>query len=370
MSEAKPLRPFHDLAASFAAQRDEILEACRRVLDGGWYILGPEVQRFEAEFASFAGATVCVGTGSATESLHIGLLALGVRPGDEVVVPALTAAPTAMAVIAAGARPVFCDVDPQTFLLDPRALERLLGARTRVVIPVDLYGQVADYSAIESVIAGRDIAVLEDASQAHGARDGERRAGTFGRLAAFSFYPTKNLGAYGDGGCVTTNESELGERVRRLRNYGFIDDYDCVQPGINARLDELHAAMLRVKLGALAGGNERRRRHAARYEHEIRSNAITLPHVRAGAHHVYHQFVVRSGERDRLRAYLRQRGIETLIHYPRALSDMQAFTSSVDPALRPRAAERAAHEILSLPIYPEMTADHQDEVIAAVNDFR
>lgn len=369
MSDPKKY-PFHELKASFVAQRREILDAVERVLDGGWYILGKEVQAFEAEFARWTTAKHAIGTANATESLSIGLWALGVRPGDEVVVPALTAAPTAMAVVMTGAVPVFCDIDPSTYLMDPRHLEKVISPRTKVVIPVDLYGQCADYDAIAAVIGARPIAIFEDASQSHGAKDKGRVAGTFGKVAAFSFYPTKNLGAFGDGGAVTTNDDGVAERVRRLRNYGFIDGYDCVTPGMNSRLDEIHAAMLRVKLKTLDQGNERRRFHARRYFNEVKNAAITLPKVRDGAEHVFHQFVVRTKERDRLRAHLLEHGIETLIHYPRAIDEMQCFKPSVDPAKKPREAARAAAEIVSLPIFPEMPAEQQDRTIQAVNAYR
>lgn len=365
-----PKFPFHELKASFLAQRKDILQAVERVLDGGWYILGPEVKKFEEEFARFTETAHCIGVGSATEALHIGLLALGVSHGDDVVCPALTAAPTAMAIVAAGGRPVFADVDPRTFVIDPDHLARVLTPKTKVVIAVDLYGQCADYDAIAKVIEGRKIAVFEDASQSHGARDKGRSAGAFGNIAAFSFYPTKNLGAFGDGGSLNTNDQGLADEVRRLRNYGFIDGYDCVRPGINARLDELHAAMLRVKLTTLAAGNERRRFHARRYFDEVKNPRVTMPTVRSGADHVWHQFVVRVADREGFRKHLAAAGIETLIHYPRALSEMQVFTQTVDPALRPTEAVRAAREICSLPIYPEMRSEHQDAAIAAVNSWR
>lgn len=362
-------RQFHDLKAGFLAQRDEILAAVARVLDGGWYILGPEVKAFEDEFGRYCDLSTMVGTGSATESLMIGLMGLGIQVGDDVVVPALTAAPTAMAVAAVGARPIFCDIDPATYLIDPRGLERVITPRTRVVIAVDLYGQCADYDAIGAICAPRRIAVFEDASQAHGAKDKGRIAGTFGRAACFSFYPTKNLGAFGDAGSIGTNDPELGSEFRRLRNYGIIEGYDCVHPGLNARLDEIHAAMLRVRLRRLDSGNAARRAHAARYFHEVRNAKIVMPVLRQGAEHVFHQFVVRTAERDELRSHLKASGIETLVHYPRALHEMQCYKAGVQPGLEPKQAALAAAEIVSLPIYPEMTSDHQDQVIAALNSY-
>lgn len=362
--------PFHELKASFTAQRAEILAAVERCLDGGWYILGPEVKKFEEEFARFTETKFTIGVGSATEALQIGLSALGVRHGDDVVCPALTAAPTAMAIVAAGGRPVFADIDPETFVIDPKHLERVLTPETKAVIAVDLYGQCADYDAIEKVCAPRGISIFEDASQSHGARDKNRAAGGFGRLAAFSFYPTKNLGAFGDGGCLNTNDQALADECRRLRNYGFIEGYDCERPGINARLDEIHAAMLRVKLTALSRTNAERVVHARRYFNEISNPAVKLPKVRAGAEHVWHQFVVRVANRDAFRRHLADCGIETLVHYPRAISEMKVYRPTVDPALRPIEAVRAAAEICSLPIYPEMSVEHQDAAIEAVNSYR
>lgn len=363
------MHPFHDLKSSFLAQEDEILAAVRRVLDSGWYILGREVAAFEQEFARYVGVPHMIGTANATESLQLALMALDVGPESEVIVPALTAAPTAMAVCATGATLVFADIDPLTFTLDPAALAGALTSRTRAVIPVHLYGQCADLDAIAAALRGSRIPIIEDCAQAHGARDRGRMAGTVGALSCFSFYPTKNLGAFGDAGTVATGDAALAERLRRLRNYGQIDGYDFVQPGLNSRLDELHAAILRVKLERLDANNARRRLHARRYRDGITSSRVTLPVEREGAHHVYHQFVVRCADRDRLREHLRERGIETLIHYPRALHQVQAFAGRSRFAKRPVECERAAAEIVSLPIYPELPEAAQEAAIAAVNAF-
>lgn len=363
------MNPFHDLRAAVVARRDELLAAVARVLDGGTYVLGPEVRAFEQEFARACDAAHCIGVGSATEALQVAFLALRIGAGDEVVVPALTAAPTAMAVVAVGARPVFADIDPAAFTMTPAALRSCLTERTKLVVPVHLYGQCADVDALAAVVSGTGIPLLEDAAQAHGARDRGRLAGSMGVAAAFSFYPTKNLGALGDGGALTTNDATLAERMRRLRTYGLVDGYDVVEPGINARLDELHAAMLRVRLKYLDADNELRRAHAARYHAEVANPRITLPRERAGAHHVWHQFVVRCADRDALRAHLARNGVETLTHYPRALSRMTAFAPLMVGRPRPIEAERAGDEILSLPIYPELPREHQNAVIRALNTF-
>ena len=375
-------RPFHDLLAGYRAQEGEILAAVRRVLESGHYILGREVAAFEAEYAAFLGVPHVVGVASATEALQVALLALDVRPGDEVCIPALTAAPTAMAVLAVGATPVLVDVDLGTCTMDPASLAAALSPRTSVVVPVHLYGQCADLDTIARVVhegaadgtaAGvtrRPIAILEDAAQAHGATDGGRLAGSMGRIAAWSFYPTKNLGTFGDGGALSTADVALAARCRRLRMYGQVEGYDFAEPGLNARLDELHAAILRVRLTRLAASNATRQATATRYLAEIRHPAVTLPAVRAGCEHVWHQFVVRTEKRDALAAHLASRGLQTLVHYARALSQMTALKERAVVRQAPRRAEQAAAQVLSLPIYPEMEPGHADEVIAAVNDWR
>lgn len=364
-----PRQPFHDLRASFVAQREAILAAVARVLDGGWYILGKEVEAFEREFAAFCGAQHAIGVGNATEALQVALMALDVGPGDDVVVPALTAAPTAMAVCAVGARPVFADIDPASFTVTAATIERAWTPQTKVVIPVHLYGQCADMTPLLELAAAKRTPVLEDCAQCQGATDRGRPAGTMGVAGAWSFYPTKNLGAFGDGGALTATDDALAARMKRLRNYGAIGGYDFAEPGLNARLDEMHAAILRVKLTALAAGNEKRRATAARYRREITNPRVTLPIERPGAFHVWHQFVVRCAARDRLQAWLAERGVETLIHYPRALHQMQAFRRRGLAPVEPVEAARAAAEILSLPIYPELPADHLARVIDAVNAF-
>ena len=374
-------RPFHDLLAGYRAQEEQILAAVRRVLESGHYILGREVAAFEAEYAAFLGVPHVVGVASATEALQVALLALDVRPGDEVCIPALTAAPTAMAVLAVGATPVLVDVDLDTYTMDPASLAAALSPRTAVVAPVHLYGQCADLDAIGRVVhasaedgaaAGvtrRPVAILEDAAQAHGATDGGRLAGSMGRIAAWSFYPTKNLGTFGDGGALSTTEAALAARCKRLRMYGQVEGYDFAEPGLNARLDELHAAILRVRLTKLAANNATRRATAARYLREIRHPAVTLPAVRESCEPVWHQFVVRTEQRDALAAHLATRGLQTLVHYARALSQMTALKERAVVRQPPRRAELAAAQVLSLPIYPEMEPGHADEVIAAVNDW-
>lgn len=384
-------RPFHDLLAGYKAQEPAILDAVKRVLDSGHYILGREVAAFEAEYAAFLRVPHVVGVANATEALQVALLALDVRPGDEVCIPALTAAPTAMAVLAVGAVPVLVDVDLDTYTMDPGSLAAALSPKTALVVPVHLYGQCADFDAIARVVAddarrpgsgaganarpsgaarSRPVRILEDAAQAHGATDKGRMAGSMGVAAAWSFYPTKNLGTFGDGGALSTTDSQLAARLKRLRMYGQVEGYDFAEPGLNARLDELHAAILRVRLTVLAANNDQRRASADRYLKQIKNPAIVLPKTRTGCEHVWHQFVVRCERRDALAAHLASRGLQTLVHYARALSRMTALQSRAVLRQPTPRAEQAAAQVLSLPIYPEMEPGHQDEVIAAVNDWK
>lgn len=361
--------PFHDVAASYRAQKDEIDAAVARVLGSGDYVLGAEGRAFESEYAAWTGTRFAVGVGSGMAALELGLLALGVVPGDEVAVPAMTAVPTAMAVLGIGATPRLVDVDVATGLMDPVSLAREMSPRTRAVIPVHLYGQCADLDAIAAIAARHGAAVLEDCAQAHGARDRGRAAGSVGAAGAVSFYPTKNLGAFGDSGALVTNDAALAERFARLRNYGNRGGFDFVEPGRNERLDELHAAILRVKLRRLDAGNERRRANAARYRATLTGTAVVLPGERADAHHVYHQFVVRSARRDALREHLAAHGVPTLVHYPFALHQVEALRARAVFTHEPVHAAECARTIASLPIYPELPEAHQAQVIDAVRAF-
>jgi dTDP-4-amino-4,6-dideoxygalactose transaminase len=364
------MQPFHDLAAQYRAHRDQIDAAVQRVLASGRYILGGEGRAFEAEFAAYLGADFAVGVGSGMAALELALLALGIGPGDEVVVPAMTAVPTAMAVVSVGARPRLADVDPTTALVEPASVARALSERTRAIVPVHLFGQCGDLDALAALAAPRGLPLLEDCAQAHGARDRGRSAGTVGVAGAFSFYPTKNLGAFGDAGAVVTSDEALAERLRRLRNYGDRGGFDFVEPGRNERLDDLQAAVLRVKLRHLDAWNDRRRAHAARYRVALADAPLALPVERPDAHHVYHQFVVRSERRDALRAHLEKEGVATLVHYPQALHEVPALRGRVAFDAPPRGAAEVARTALSLPIYPELPDADQERVIAAIRSFR
>ncbi len=355
-----PRVPANDLRPQYATIRAEIDAAIAAVLERGWYVLGPEVEAFEAEFAAYCGAAHGVGVGSGTEALHLALLACGVGPGDEVITVAHTAVPTINAISLTGARPVFVDVDPRTYTMDPAAAAAAITPRTRVLLPVHLYGHPADMAPLRDLARRHGLRLLEDAAQAHGTAYRGARTGTLGDLAAFSFYPTKNLGAYGDGGMVVTDDAALAEQVRLLRNYGQTDRYHHQIEGLNSRLDELQAAVLRVKLRHLDAWTAARRERAARYTATLRR--AQAPTEAPWAHHVYHLYVVRVPRRDAVQRALAQAGIGTLIHYPLPahLQPAYAYLGLGRGSLP--TTERLADEILSLPLYPELPLEQVDEV--------
>jgi dTDP-3-amino-3,4,6-trideoxy-alpha-D-glucose transaminase len=352
--------PFLELSRGVEALRGELEAAIGSVLETGRFVLGEHVAQFEAAFASYCGAAEAVGVASGTEALAIALRAVGVEPGDEVIVPANTCVPTAAGVEAAGAVPVLADVDPETWTLDPAAAAAAVTERTRAVVPVHLYGLCADVEGLR----GLGLKIVEDAAQAHGAELAGRRAGTLGDAAAFSFYPTKNLGALGDGGAVVTNDPEVAAAARSLRVYGERGRYESVRPGWNSRLDELQAALLLVKLAHLEGWNERRRALALRYDEAVRGGSVRPQSEPAGFRHVRHLYAVRSEERDALRTRLAERGIETLVHYPRAVHQHPAYAALARPGLDE--SERHAGEVLSLPLYPELEDAEADAVVDAL----
>jgi dTDP-4-amino-4,6-dideoxygalactose transaminase len=358
--------PFLDLRSHVAAIRAELDVAVARVLDSGWFILGPEVEAFERELAARLEVRECVGVASGTEAIQLALEALGVGPGDEVVTSPLSAAFTALAVQRAGARPVFADLDAETLNVSPEAVARALTPRTKAILPVHLYGHPADLDPLLELARGRDIPVVEDACQAHGAQYKGRPAGALSGTGALSFYPTKNLGALGDGGAVLTNDAEVAARVLRLRNGGQSDRYRHEASGINSRLDELQAAILRVKLRHLDQWVERRRALAAIYLRELEDAAVGLPREQPYARAAYHLFVIRHVKRDALAAALRERGIGTLVHYPIPLHLQPAFASLGGHLGDFPIAEKAAAEVLSLPLYPEMSDEQAHLVASAV----
>jgi dTDP-4-amino-4,6-dideoxygalactose transaminase len=348
--------PFLDLTRSVTALRSELDAAIAGVLDTGQFVLGPRVAEFEAAFAGYCGADAAVGVSSGTEAISIALRAAGVGPGDEVIVPANTCVPTVVGVENAGATPVLADVDPETWTLDPAAAAAAVTERTRALLPVHLYGLCADVDGLR----GLGVPIIEDAAQAHGAGVGGRPAGTLGDAAAFSFYPTKNLGALGDAGAVVSNDPEIAAAARSLRAYGERERYESVRRGWNSRLDELQAAVLLVKLRHLDDGLLRRRAIAARYD----AVGLDGQRVRDGSVHARHLYVIRSPDRDALRQRLADRGIQTLVHYPRAIHEHPAYARLARPGLE--VCERLAREVLSLPLYPELTDAEVDAVVDAI----
>jgi dTDP-3-amino-3,4,6-trideoxy-alpha-D-glucose transaminase len=344
---------------------DAIRAAIDRVLTRGWFVLGPELDAFETGLAASCGVRAAVGVGNGTDAIALLLRACGIGPGDEVIVPAITAAYTGLAVVAASARPVIVDVEPDTLTIDPAACERAITPRTRAIVPVHLYGQAADMQALISIASAHELRLVEDCCQAHLATAAGRPVGTWDVGGALSFYPTKNLGALGDAGAIITNDTALADRVRRLRNGGQTDRYHHVEVGVNSRLDEIQAAVLRARLTYLPAWTAKRRELAARYRAALPASVTAVRERDAG--HVYHLFPVRSPSRDALRAQLAASGVETLIHYPVPLSDQRAF-APFDPQPCPN-AEEAARQLVSLPLHPRMTADDVERVIAAVRVF-
>lgn len=358
-----------------AAPREDaqaVQAAISRVVASGWFILGPEVESFEREFALACGAGHAVGVGTGTDAIALALRALGIGPGDEVITTPLSAAYTALAIVMTGARPVFADIDPERLTLDPDAVAAAITPRTRAVVPVHLYGQPADMTALARVASRRGLAIVEDCCQAHLATADSRPVGTIGVAGAFSFYPTKNLGALGDGGAVVTGDPALAARIKRLRNGGQTDRYHHQELGVNSRLDEMQAAILRARLPYLNEWTARRRTLAATYRSSLEGAAATVPREYDRGH-VYHLFVVRAASRsgarrDALQAHLAASGIDTLVHYPVPIPMQPAF-AGLDPADCPRAMA-ACHEVLSLPLHPALGHSEVDEVAAAVRDFR
>ncbi len=358
--------PFVDLKAQYRTIEPEIREAVGRVLESGGYVLGREVAAFENEFAAFCGVEYGVAVNSGTSALHLALLAAGVGPGDEVVTTPFTFVATVAAIRYTGATPVFVDVEPASLTIDPTRLARAITAKTKAVVPVHLYGQAAEMTPIDALARAHGLAVIEDACQAHGARYGDRPVGSLGRFGCFSFYPGKNLGAYGEGGIVVTDDGEAAGRLRMLRDWGASRKYHHELPGFNYRMEALQGAILRVKLHRLAAWNEARRRHAAVYDRGLAGCGVALPAVLPGREHVYHVYAVRSPERDRLQALLKEAGIETGIHYPIPVHLQKAYADPRYPAGSFPHAERAANEVLSLPMFPELTAAQLHEVVTAV----
>jgi dTDP-4-amino-4,6-dideoxygalactose transaminase len=347
--------------------QDAVRAAIDRVLSSGWYILGPEVEAFEAAFATACKASHAVGVGTGTDALALILRALGIGTGDEVITTPLSAAFTALAVLMVGARPVFVDVEPSRLTIDPEAVGRAITTRTRAILPVHLYGQAADMTSLERIAERHNLPIVEDCCQAHLATAGGRPVGTIGIAGAFSFYPTKNLGALGDGGAVVTNDRSLADRIKRLRNGGQQAPYNHTDPGVNSRLDELQAAVLCARLQFLPDWTARRRTLASLYRSALIGTCVgPLPEMDPG--HVYHLFVVRATERRRLLQHLSARGIAALVHYPVPITRQPAFAACrPDPCPQ---AEAACDNVLSLPFHPGLGAADLQRVAAAIRHFQ
>lgn len=358
--------PFLNLKHLHQLHRQEIESAVQRVLNSGWYILGPEVEAFEQEFATYHGLDHAIAVANGTDAIELALRAADIGPGDEVITVSHTAMPTVTAIEATGATPVLVDID-DSYTIDPMAIEAAVTSRTKAVIPVHLYGQPCDMEQIEQIISRHNLLLLEDCAQAHGARYKNRLVGTFGHMATFSFYPTKNLGAYGDGGAIVTQDAKLAERLRRLRFYGQNSKYSYIERGTNSRLDDLQAAILRVKLRHLDEDNHTRRKLAKSYS-DLLSNLV-LPTERSECMHVYHLYVIRSEQRDRIMKELSKKKIGTLIHYPVPIHLQEShhdlnYTKGSFPI-----TEKIVAEILSLPLYVGLNQRDVETVAQVINEL-
>ncbi len=361
-----PAIPLVDLKAQHRSIRAELDAAIGGVLESGRFILGPEVQAFEREFGDYCGTRHAVGVNSGTSALHLALLAAGIGPGDEVIAPAFTFVATVAAIEYTGARAILVDVDRLMLTMDPARLETAITPKTRAIIPVHLYGQPADMDPILSIARAHGLVLVEDAAQAHGAEYRGRRVGSIGDMACFSFYPGKNLGAAGDGGALTTSNDEYAQAVRVLRDWGAPEKYLHVVKGFNFRLDEIQAAILRVKLRRLEAWTELRRRHARTYSTLLAGAAVARPVAARDVRHVYHIYAVRTHARDRVRSELHAAGVQAAIHYPIPVHLQPAYANLGYTRGDFPVAERAADEVLSLPMYPELTSRQIERVAGAV----
>lgn len=367
-----------DPLASYLAYKGEIDTAIKETLEGGWYILGQQVSAFEREFCAYIGTAHAIGVASGTDALQLALKACGIGAGDAVITVAHTAVATVAAVELAGAMPVLIDIDPVRFTMDPDKLSTAIGrlrngrfpavkARLKAILPVHLYGHPADMEALAAIAREHDLYIIEDCAQSHGAAVQGKNTGTCGHVSAFSFYPTKNLGAFGDGGALLTNDAGIAEKAGIMREYGWRTRYISAVPGMNTRLDEMQAAILRVKLRHLDRDNDRRKAIADEYNARLAGGPLTLPQVSPGARHVYHQYVVRSARRDDFRAFLSDRGIATAIHYPAPVHLQPAYQGRL-PVLEGglSVTESVSKEIVSLPMHPHMSDVEVERVCTAI----
>jgi dTDP-4-amino-4,6-dideoxygalactose transaminase len=358
--------PFVDLKAQYHTIRAEIREAIDEVLESQHFVLGPNVKGFESEFAAYSGTEHAIGVNTGTSALHLALLAAGIGAGDEVITVPFTFVASAAAIVYCGATPVFVDIDPVSYTMDPRLIEAAITPRTRAILPVHLYGQVADMDPIMQIARRHNLIVLEDACQAHGAEYRGRRAGSIGDIAAFSFYPGKNLGAYGEGGAITTSNAEYAHTIRLLRDWGAEQKYFHKLKGYNFRLEEIQAAVLRVKLRHLETWTEARRAHARRYADVLAMAPVGTPSEMDYGRHVYHVYAVRTANRAGLQKFLNERGVQTGIHYPIPVHLLEAHADLGYKRGDFPHTERAADEVLSLPMFAELTDVQQDQVADAI----
>ncbi|WP_299229640.1 DegT/DnrJ/EryC1/StrS family aminotransferase [Sulfurihydrogenibium sp.] len=363
--------PFLDLKKLNAQYRDELIEACTRVIDSGWYILGKEVEEFEKEFANYCGTKYAIGVGNGLDALTLILRAykeLGIlSDGDEVIVPANTYIATILAITNNNLIPVLVEPDIDTYLIDPDKIEENITSKTKAIMVVHLYGQTCEMDKINEIAKKYNLKVIEDSAQSHGAYYKDKRSGNLADASGFSFYPGKNLGALGDAGAITTNDDQLAEVLKALRNYGSRKKYENIYKGVNSRLDEIQAAILRVKLKYLDEEIERRRKIARFYLENIKNNNIILPKVREDSNHVWHLFVIRTEKRDKLQKYLLDKGIHTLIHYPIPPHKQIAYKEWNDRSYP--ITEKISREVLSLPISGVLTLEEAEKIVKLVNEF-
>ncbi len=369
--------PFLDLTRQYQRIKGEILRATQRVYEKGRFVLGEEVSVFEEAFSNYCGVRYGVGVGSGTDALYLALKAAGIGKGDEVVTVANSFVATALAISFTGAKPLFVDIDPKTYTMDPDCLELFLkrqrakgsSRKIKAILPVHLYGHPAEMDSIMGIADRYGLLVIEDACQAHGAEYGNQKVGSMGAMGCFSFYPTKNLGGYGDGGMVVTNHKKYEQKLRLLRCYGERKKYQHVLKGHNSRLDEVQAALLRVKLKYLDRWGEERRKKARIYTASLSSLGVVCPSEKAGSRHVYHLYAIQTGKRDRLQAFLKKRGIETLIHYPILIPFQRAYRElGVRRNDLPLTSEWS-RQILSLPFFPEIKKQEMEEVVEGIHSF-
>lgn len=354
--------------AQYKAYKDDIDSAVKKVLESGWYILGEEVEAFENEFADYIGVSYGIGVGSGTEAIHLALACCGIARGNEVITVSHTATATVAAIELTGATPVLVDIEPDFFTMDPNKLEAAITPRTKAIIPIHMYGHPADMDPILKIAKKHNLKVIEDCAQAHGATYKNKHIGSFGDMTCFSFYPTKNLGALGDGGMVVTNDKKLAKKASLLRQYGWAERYSSHFAGWNTRLDEIQAAVLRVKLKHLDADNAKRAAIAQLYDNELASNGNKLPQIRENSTHIYHLYVIRSPKRDELLAHLKENGIGAAIHYPVPIHQQPAYENLPGHDKLP-VTEQICKEIISLPIYPELPESDVQKIAETIIAF-